>query len=83
MKIILKTKKKIQIMKLKIKVHANSSQEKIEKVSDLDYEVWLKEKPEKGKANKKLIKLLKDYFKKNAEIVSGFNSNKKIIELKK
>ena len=61
-------------MKIKIKLHPNSSQEKIEKISDEDYEVWIKEKPIDGKANVELCKILKKYFGKPVKIKSGFTS---------
>ena len=67
-------------MNIKIKIHANSSKEEIKKINGV-YEVWLKEKPVQGKANFKLLKLLKKYFKKNVKIKSGFTSRNKIIEL--
>ncbi|MFH1607860.1 MAG: DUF167 family protein [archaeon] len=66
---------------MKIKVHANSSKEEIKKVSDNEYEVWLKEKAVEGKANLKLIKLLKKYLGKEVKIKSGFTSRKKVIEV--
>ncbi len=70
-------------MKIKIKLHPNSSQEKIVEIEkDKSYEVWIKEKPIDGKANEELIKFLKKHFKKNIEIVSGFNSRIKMIEAK-
>ena len=68
-------------MKIKIKFHPNSSQEKIEKISDENFEVWLKEKPIDGKANIELCKILKKYFKKSVKIKSGFTSRNKIIEV--
>jgi uncharacterized protein (TIGR00251 family) len=69
-------------MKISIKLHPNSSQEKINEIEkDKFYEIWIKEKPIDGKANEKLIKLLKKYFKKDIEIVSGFKSREKIIEM--
>jgi uncharacterized protein (TIGR00251 family) len=68
-------------MKIKIKVHANSSQEKINKTKE-GLEVWIKSKPVEGKANSELLKLLKNYFKKDIKIISGLRSNKKIIEVK-
>ncbi|HOC97032.1 MAG: hypothetical protein BWY36_00752 [Candidatus Diapherotrites archaeon ADurb.Bin253] len=69
-------------MKVKIKLHPNSSQEKIKEVEkDKSYEVWIKEKPIDGKANKELIKILKKHFKKDVKITSGFTSRDKIIEL--
>jgi uncharacterized protein (TIGR00251 family) len=68
-------------MRLKIKLHPNSSQEKIVKLNDEEYEVWIKEKPIDGKANEELIKLLKKHFKKPVKIVSGLKSRNKIIEI--
>ena len=68
-------------MKIKVKLHLNSSQEKIGKVSDKEYEVWLKEKPIANKANEKLIKVLKKYFKKQVKIKSGLTSRNKVIEV--
>jgi len=71
-------------MKIHIKLHPNSSLEKIEEIEkDKDYEVWIKEKPIDGKANEELFKLLKKYFKnREVKITSGFTSRKKIAEIK-
>ena len=68
-------------MKIKVKIHAGSSQEKIERISNGRYEVWIKKKPIEGKANAELIKILKKYFKKEVKIVSGLTSREKIIEV--
>lgn len=68
-------------MKIKLKVHANSSQEKILKISPDSYEIWIKTKPVEGKANIHIIKLLKKYFKKKVKITSGLTSKNKIIQL--
>jgi len=68
-------------MKIKVKLHPNSSQEKIEKISEISYEVWIKIKPIDGKANIYLEKLLKKYFKRQIKITSGLTSKNKIIEL--
>ena len=68
-------------VKISVKLHPNSSQEKIVKLNEKEYEVWIKEKPIDGKANEELIKILKKYFKKQVEIVSGFKSKNKIIEI--
>lgn len=70
-------------MKLKIKLHPGSSQEKIEKIVEGEYGVWIKEKPIDGKANDFLVKLLRKYFKvKNLKIISGLKSRNKIVEIK-
>lgn len=66
--------------KIKIKIHPNSSQEKIEDKKEF-LEIWIKEKPIDGKANDSLIKILKKHFNKEIKITSGFNSRIKIIEI--
>lgn len=68
-------------MKFKIKVHPNSSQEKIVKKSDSEFEVWIKEKPIDGKANVYIEKFLKKELKKEVKIIAGFNSKIKIINI--
>lgn len=68
-------------MKIKLKVHANSSREKVEKISEKEYGIWIKEKPIEGKANKSIEILLKEYFGKNCKITSGFISNIKFVEV--
>lgn len=68
-------------MKLEIKVRPNSKQEKIQ---GPPYEVWVKEKPEKGRANMKVLELLSKHFsvsKSKVRIVRGKKSNKKLIEI--
>jgi hypothetical protein len=69
-------------MIIKVKLHPNSSQEKIEeKKKDKEYEIWIKEKPIDGKANEELVKVLKKYFKKQVKITSGFNSRIKRVNI--
>jgi uncharacterized protein (TIGR00251 family) len=68
-------------MKIKVKVHSNSSNEKINKLNDLEYEIWIKEKPIDGKANVYLEKFLRKYFRKDIKMISGFNSRIKFFEI--
>lgn len=68
-------------MKLKIKLHPGSSQEKIQKISDDSLKIWIKEKPTDGKANLYLEKLLKKYFKENVKVIRGLKSKNKIVEV--
>lgn len=68
-------------MKIKVKLHPHSSQEKIEEIDDKSYEVWIKEKPVDGKANEHLEKILKKYFKKKVKIMSGFSARRKTVEV--
>ena len=67
--------------KIKIKVHANSRIEKIKKVKNGEYEVWIKERPTHGKANIYLEKFLKKHFGKKCAIILGFSSKIKHVEL--
>lgn len=68
-------------MKFKIKLHPGSSQQKIEKISDNEFNIWIKEKPIDGRANISLEKCLKKYFNKNVKIVKGLKSRNKIVEV--
>jgi uncharacterized protein (TIGR00251 family) len=68
-------------MKIKIRLHPNSSREKIAKLDENNYECWIKEKAVDNKANKYLEKFLKKYFGKEVVIKSGFTSRNKIIEI--
>ncbi len=73
-------------MKIFVKLKIKSSQEKVEKVDDKNYKIWVKEPPVNGRANKALIEVLADYFdtsKSSIRILRGHKSRKKIIEIKK
>lgn len=67
-------------MRIKVKLHPGSSQEKILKLGEGEYEVWIKEKPIDGKANKFLEKFLKKEIGFMGKVVSGFTSRNKILE---
>jgi uncharacterized protein (TIGR00251 family) len=68
-------------MKIKIKLHPNSSREQIVRLNEKEYEVWIKENPLQGKANIALEKILKKHFGKECKIVFGFKSRKKVVEV--
>jgi len=68
-------------MKIKVKIHPNSSREEIVQIKPGEYEVWIKESPLEGKANIALEKVLKKHFNKTCKIVFGFKSRKKVIEI--
>ncbi len=70
-------------MKINIKVTVNAKKQKVAQVNN-GLKVYLKAKPEKGKANKELISLLALYFdisKNNINIVKGEHSRNKVIEI--
>jgi hypothetical protein len=71
-------------MKIFIRVKTKARKEGVEKLDGDEYLVLVKEAPEKGKANKRLIELLADYFnisKSAVEITSGETSKRKIVEI--
>jgi len=71
-------------MIIKVKVIAGAKDNNIEKISEDEYKIHLKERAEKGKANKKLVELLADYLnckKTQIRIKQGFTSNIKVIEI--
>jgi uncharacterized protein (TIGR00251 family) len=68
-------------MIINIKVKPNSGKQEIVK-TDKEYVIYLKSVPEDNNANIELIKMLKNYFKKEVRIKSGFTSRKKVVEIK-
>jgi uncharacterized protein (TIGR00251 family) len=66
--------------KLKIKVKPSSNKNKIVKMEDGRFKIWIKSAPEKGKANKELQKYLKKITGIPVKITSGWTSENKIIE---
>ena len=71
-------------MKIFIKAHPNANKERIEKIDENHYSVWVKEPPVKGKANQAIINVLAEYFKiapSRVKIVSGYASRQKTIEI--
>ncbi len=71
-------------MKIKVKVKARSKVERIEKVDESLYKIWVKAVPEKGKANEAVIKALSTYLgisRSSVSIVSGHTSSNKLLEI--
>jgi len=69
---------------IKVKVITNTKQEKIKEIAKNEFKIYLTCLPEKGKANKALIKLLSKYFKvskSGIRIISGEKSHEKILEI--
>ena len=72
-------------MKFFIKAKPNSKEEKIKKIGETSFEIWVKEPAQKGKANAAVIKVLAEYLKipkSRLEIVLGKNSKQKVIVIK-
>lgn len=71
-------------MKIKVKVIPKSSCNKIEKIDDGYYKVKITTAPKKGKANKKVIDVLSEYFnvsKSQIKIIRGQIIADKFIEI--
>jgi len=72
-------------MLIKVKVFPNSKKEEVIKRSEDSFEVKVKAKPEKGMANKEVVKLLSVYFKipeSKIRLIKGFKERNKIFEIK-
>jgi len=73
-------------MKIKVKVKTKSKTQSIERVGEGDFLVKVKSKPDKGKANAEVIKVLGKHFKipqSQIKILSGVTSSRKIISIEK
>ena len=70
-------------MRIQVKVKAKAKQEKVEKVSEGQYKVWVKAVPEKGRANEAVIEALSVFLeipKSNIRLMSGQTSAQKTFE---
>jgi len=73
-------------MRIFVKVKPHAKEEKVLKIDENHFTVWVKEPPQEGKANQKTLKVLATYFKvssSNLKIVSGQTSRNKCIEIYK
>lgn len=71
-------------MKIFVKAKPKAKIERVEKIDNENFVVFVKEPPVKGRANKAIIKALAEYFKVppvNVKIVSGYTSKQKVIEI--
>lgn len=74
----------LSALRLFVKAKPNSREEKVERVDETHFVVFVKESPEKGKANQAIRNALAIYFKTGTSmvrIVSGHTSRNKIIEI--
>ena len=72
-------------MKLFVTAKPNSRQTRVQKIDDTHFKVWVKEKPEDGKANAGVIAALAEFFdkpKSRFTLLRGHTSKDKTIELK-
>lgn len=67
-----------------VKAKPLAKEEKIEKIDEENFIVWVKEPPVKGMANKAIVQALALYFKvapSQVSLVSGFSSKQKVFEI--
>ncbi|KKU91075.1 MAG: hypothetical protein UY23_C0004G0020 [Candidatus Jorgensenbacteria bacterium GW2011_GWA1_48_11] len=71
-------------MRISVQAKPNAKIEKIEKVSETEFLVSVKEPPKEGKANQAIGRTLAEYFQipfSNVRLVSGFSSRQKTFEI--
>ena len=71
-------------MKIKVFVKAGRKESRIEKLSENSFSVWVKEKPQEGKANYAVREALSEYFnitKSRVTLVSGETSKTKLFDI--
>ena len=72
-------------MKIFVKAKPGARQERVEKINENSFSVFVKERPEKGKANLAVIKALAEFFKipsSGVRIIKGQKSKNKIVEVR-
>jgi uncharacterized protein len=71
-------------MLIRVRVTPNARVANVTKIGDASFEVKVNERAEGGKANKRLLEILSEYFnvpKSKISIVSGAKSRDKIVEV--
>ncbi len=71
-------------MKIFVKVKPNSKEEKIQKLNENEFVLWVKPPAKEGKANAATVELLSEYFgipKSRVTVIKGHKSKNKIINV--
>ena len=71
-------------MKIFVKAKPNAQETKVEKISENQFSVWVKEPPKNNQANEAICRALADYFGVSVSlvrIISGHFSRQKIVEI--
>ena len=71
-------------MYIKVHVGTNCKEEKIEKKAEDFFIIHVKEKPERGLANKRVVEILRKHFGPQAKairIINGTNSPSKLVSV--
>jgi hypothetical protein len=71
-------------MRILVKVKPNSKHEKIEKINNQEFVLWVRQPAKEGRANQAVIEFLSEYFgvaKRRIEIIRGHKNKNKIIDI--
>ena len=72
-------------MLIKVKVYPGAGKEEFIKKSEDNFEIWVKEKPIKGQANRAVINSLIKYLnieRRNIRLIKGGKSRNKVFEIR-
>lgn len=73
-------------MIVNVKVAPNSKKSGVERIGENDFRVKVDAKAEGGRANRRLVEIVAEFFqvpKSSVRIVKGFKSRNKIVEIEK
>jgi len=71
-------------LKIFVKAHPKSKKVEVVKKDADHYDVWVREAPDKGKANQAVVEALSDYLdvaRSRINVVSGLASRNKVVEV--
>ena len=71
-------------MRISVRVKPNSKQDRVERISDAEFIVRVREKALVGRANEAAVRLLSGHFntpKSNIRIIKGLKSRTKIFDI--
>ncbi|MDD5547631.1 MAG: DUF167 domain-containing protein [Candidatus Pacebacteria bacterium] len=71
-------------MRITVKAKPNAKERKVEKISDTEYKVSVKEPAKQGKANYAVLEAIAEHFNvgiSHVRIVSGLTAKNKIVEI--
>lgn len=71
-------------MKIFVTAKPRAKEEKVEKIGENQFRVWVKEPPVRGMANEAIAKALAQYFgvsPSQVRLISGFSSKQKVVEI--
>ncbi|MEI8176779.1 MAG: DUF167 domain-containing protein [Candidatus Omnitrophota bacterium] len=71
-------------MRICVKVKPNAKQQRVEKIDQDHYAVWIREKPVEGRANDAAIRAIADHFHippSQVMLIKGQTSREKVFEV--